>query len=131
MKFNEFFKKLNLFSLLLLFLLSGCNLLRAVPLLSYAGLLFFYLLTLFTFYITAYGLKRDNKTFIKTFYGSVALRFFLSIAFLVIYLIFSTNKDLFFVGSFALLYFLFTIFEIYSLMVNLRPDFKNKQQSDE
>lgn len=74
--------------------------------------------------IASSGIHRDNKIFITRMYGSIGIRFIFSIFPLIIYLVFSKIKDVQLVIAYVLLYFFYTSFEIYHLVVNLRPDLK-------
>ncbi len=89
--------------------------------------IYFMLLSLATFFITRSGIKKDNKTFITRTYGAIGIRFIFSIFPLLIYLLFNPAKEMPFIVTYVLLYFLYTSFEIYFLVVNLRPDFKKTE----
>lgn len=90
----------------------------------WVALVYFLMLTLVTYKITNSGLPKDNKTFITRTYSAIGIRFIFSIFPLFIYLIFSPIRELSFVVVYLLLYFFYTAFEIYYLVVNLRPDLK-------
>jgi hypothetical protein len=92
--------------------------------LAWLALVYFLLLTLVTYSITQSGLPKDNKTFITRTYSAIGIRFVFSIFPLFIYLIFSPERQLTFAVVYLLLYFFYTAFEIYFLVVNLRPDLK-------
>jgi hypothetical protein len=96
--------------------------------LIWPSLIYFFLLSYITARITYSGVKKDNKTFITRFYSSIGIRLVFSIFPLLIYLIMHKPAELPFIVCYLLLYFLFTSFEIYFLVVNLRPDFKKKDQ---
>lgn len=98
----------------------------SIPLsnLAWAALVYFLLLTLVTYKITQSGLPKDNKTFITRTYSAIGIRFVFSIFPLFIYLIFSPERQLSFAVVYLFLYFFYTAFEIYFLVVNLRPDLK-------
>lgn len=127
MKSNRFIRKLSLFTLVLAsvmglvqffqtqFLITGIN---------WLALIYFYLLSFATGSITQSGLKKGNKTFINRTYGAIGIRFVFSIFPLAIYLFFSPVHELPFIVAYILLYFFYTSFEIYLLVVNLRPDYK-------
>lgn len=85
---------------------------------------FYVALTLVILWMAREGLKGSNKSFLKVVYGGMMMRLFFSILFLVIYLIFNEVRDKPFIIGFLILYLLFTMFEIYTLVVNLRPDLK-------
>ncbi len=92
--------------------------------LVWPALFYFFLLTLVTYKITQSGLPKDNKTFITRTYSAIGIRFIFSIFPLFIYLIFSPERQLSFAVVYLFLYFFYTAFEIYFLVVNLRPDLK-------
>jgi hypothetical protein len=98
----------------------------SIPLtnLVWLALVYFILLTLVTYKITNSGLPKDNKTFFVRVYSAIGIRFVFSIFPLFIYLIFSPERQLSFAIVYLLLYFFYTAFEIYFLVVNLRPDLK-------
>ncbi|TKC13250.1 hypothetical protein FA048_00865 [Pedobacter polaris] len=75
----------------------------------------------FIAYILAFiGIKRNPETGIMAIMGSIALKMLFSMAFVLIYSINNKGKDLIFVFNFFSLYLLFTGFEIYGLLRNLR-----------
>ncbi len=92
--------------------------------LAWLALIYFFLLTLVTYKITQSGLPKDNKTFITRTYSAIGIRFVFSIFPLFIYLIFSPERQLSFAVVYLFMYFFYTAFEIYFLVVNLRPDLK-------
>jgi len=92
--------------------------------LVWLALVYFFLLTSATYKITNSGLPKDNKTFITRTYSAIGIRFIFSIFPLFIYLIFSPERQLSFAVVYLFLYFFYTAFEIYFLVVNLRPDLK-------
>jgi hypothetical protein len=92
--------------------------------LVWVALVYYLVLTLSTYKITQSGLPKDNKTFIIRTYAAIGIRFVFSIFPLFIYLIFSPERQLSFAVVYLLLYFFYTAFEIYFLVVNLRPDLK-------
>lgn len=91
---------------------------------SWMAPLYYLLLTAITGLITGSGLKKDNKSFMTRTYASIGLRLVFSVFPLFIYLFTVGADDLDFIILFILLYFFYTSFEIYSLVVNLRPDSK-------
>jgi len=92
--------------------------------LIWLALLYYLLLSYTTFRITHSSVKKDNKTFITRVYSAVGIRIIFSLFPLLIYLLFSPHKELPFIAGYLLMYLLFTSFEIYFVMVNLRPDSK-------
>lgn len=96
----------------------------AISFLIWAAFVYHALLALVTYYIANSGIKKDNKTFVTRIYGSIGIRFVFSIFPMLIYLLFSNVKEIPWVISYVLLYFFYTSFEIYCIVVNLRPDLK-------
>lgn len=109
-----------------LFILSFQHLQNKIELsnLVWPALIYFFLLTIATHKIANSGLPKDNKTFITRTYSAIGIRFIFSIFPLFIYLIFSPERQLSFAIVYLLMYLFYTAFEIYFLVVNLRPDLK-------
>ena len=75
----------------------------------------------FIAYVLAFiGIKRNPETGIMAIMGSIAIKMLFSMAFVLIYSLNNKGKDLVFVFNFFSLYLLFTFFEIYGLLRNLR-----------
>ena len=75
----------------------------------------------FMAYVLAFlGIKRNPETGIMAIMGSIALKMLFSMAFVLIYSLNSKEKGMVFVLNFFSLYLLFSFFEIYSLLRNLR-----------
>ena len=89
-------------------------------------LAFFVLVTAGTFYITRLGISYDQDNFQLYYFGSMGFRMMLSIGVVFIYVYLFSENELQFVLNFFALYFLFTGFEIYSLLANLRPNLKKQ-----
>nr|WP_255749816.1 hypothetical protein [Pontibacter liquoris] len=89
-------------------------------------LAFFVLITAATFYITRLGISYDSDNFQLYYFGSMGFRMLLSIGVVFIYVYLFSENELQFVLNFFVLYFLFTGFEIYSLLANLRPNLKKQ-----
>lgn len=90
------------------------------------GFIYLLIISAITYLVALSGLKKENKTFITRIYGSIGIRFIFSIFPLLIYLLFSKVKNVNEVIAYVLLYFFYTSFEIYHLVINLRPDSKRK-----
>ncbi|MBI3232712.1 MAG: hypothetical protein HYZ42_01485 [Bacteroidetes bacterium] len=95
--------------------------------LTYFGIIYFAILNIFVFFIGTLGVGKSNNMFMKSFYTGFYLQLFLSIAGLLIYLIFSKEKSKPFIISYLICYILFTAFEIYHLLITLRAVSKNTQ----
>jgi hypothetical protein len=89
---------------------------------------FFILITAGTFYITKLGISYDDDNFQLYYFGSMGFRMMLSIAAVFLYVYLYSENELQFVLNFFVFYFLFTGFEIYSLLANLRPNLKRQDQ---
>ena len=75
----------------------------------------------FVAYILAFlGIKRNPETGVLAIMGSIAVKMLFSMAFVLIYSLNHKEKGLLFVFNFFSLYLLFTFFEIYGLLRNLR-----------
>lgn len=81
---------------------------------------FLSLLTLIAYVLAFFGIKRNPETGVMAIMGSIVLKMIFSMAFVLIYSINHKGKDLLFVFNFFSLYLLFTCFEIYGLLRNLR-----------
>ncbi|WP_219224028.1 hypothetical protein [Pedobacter antarcticus] len=72
-------------------------------------------------YLTAYiGIKMDPQAGVVAIMGSIVLKMIFSMAFVLIYSLNSKEKGVVFALNFFSLYLLFSFFEIYSLLCNLR-----------
>lgn len=123
----QFFPSLFILTGVLGLFILGFQHLQSQVILSnlvWGALIYYFLLTAFTYKISYSGLPKDNKTFITRIYGAIGIRFMFSIFPLFIYLIFSPERQLSFAVVYLFLYFFYTAFEIYFLVVNLRPDYK-------
>ncbi len=85
---------------------------------------FMVIITLIIYYISVFSLKMNVKNSMSLILGSMFFRLFSSLAFLIIYMVFTGSRDIPYVVGFMCLYLLFQVFEIYHLLVNLRPDLK-------
>jgi hypothetical protein len=72
-------------------------------------------------YITAFlGIKMNPEAGVMAIMGSIVLKMIFSLAFVLIYSLNSKEKGIVFALNFFSLYLLFSFFEIYSLLCNLR-----------
>jgi hypothetical protein len=92
-------------------------------------LAYFFALSWITWKVTQSGLKRDNKTFLTRVYGGIGIRLLFSFFPVIIYMMFANEFSLVFITAYLLIYFFYTTFEIYMLVVNLRPDSDKKSGS--
>lgn len=88
---------------------------------SFWTLFIFFSGVTFIAYVLAYlGIKRHPETGIMAIMGSITLKMLFSMAFVLIYSLNSKEKGLIMVLNFFSLYLLFSFFEIYALLRNLR-----------
>lgn len=90
--------------------------------LTFLSILYYFALTLVVFYMTERVLKANMKSFMRNYFGSIGLRLFLSLGILITYLLNTPQKNLPFLISFLLLHIFFTVFEVYQIMITLRPE---------
>ena len=110
------------FSLLLLTMLSREVLL--VPFIHPAAeliILFLFLQAVLTLFLTKLGLH-DKGRFSLYYMAATAFRFLLSIIVIFFALYLGVNQSTIFIVNFMIAYLLFVVFEIYTLITNLRPD---------
>jgi hypothetical protein len=119
----SFFRQLLLLTLLVaagiaaLVYFTGYSLVHP---LAYLILAFFALITLGAFYAIQKGGKADPGSFQLYFMGSSVLRVLLCMTAVFIYVFMATDRELQFALNFFAIYFIYTGFEIYSLLSNLR-----------
>lgn len=77
-------------------------------------------LTFIAYGVVDLGIKRNPEVGIMAIMGSIALKMVFSMAFVLIYSLKSKGNGFVFVLNFFSLYLLFTFFEIYCLLRNLR-----------
>jgi hypothetical protein len=83
--------------------------------------IFLFLLTLAAHFISSKGL-RDKRDFHMFYMLSMTVRLFCCIIFVLIILYSTSSNHVVFVGNFFALYLVYTSFEIYFLLCNLRAD---------
>ena len=99
------------------------------PFIWYSQVFFFSIFFISNRIISIGALNGDNK--IHVFYlVSLTVRFLLSVAFVVVGLLNTDFHPVVFALNFFVLYLCYTWFEIYSLLSNLRADFKNNEKSE-
>lgn len=94
--------------------------------LTWYTLVFFIFITGFTYYLIELGNKNDPGSLHVYYLASMGFRMVLSLAVVALYIYFYKEHRLMFVFNFFALYFLFTGFEVYSLLSNLRPNLKKQ-----
>jgi len=77
-------------------------------------------ITFVAFLLAYIGIQRNPETGIMAIMGSIALKMLFSMAFVLIYSLNTKEKGMILVLNFFSLYLLFSFFEIYALLRNLR-----------
>jgi hypothetical protein len=133
---NRFLRNLLLFSLLLGAALYGLRLQYGAAVVHPSAdwlLLFFAALTGLTFWITWRAYQRNPESLTTAWFGATGIRLVLALGVVVTYLVQggakAGNSTWTFLGLFFLLYFLYTGFEVWNVVTNLRPF--SKQPSEE
>lgn len=133
---NRFLRNLLIFSVLLGAGLYGLRMQYGAELVHPSAdwlLLFFVVLTALTFWLTWRAFQRDPESLMTAWFSTTALRLVLALGVVVTYLVRgganAGHNTWTFLGLFFLLYFLYTGFEVWSVVTNLRPF--SKQPSSE
>lgn len=125
MKLLRFFVRLLAYALLLsivIYVLQQYTTL--IPNGTWAVFGFFFGVSFLIFLLSYFVLKTSPATSIKLLIITLMIRLFLSFGFFVIYVSATGNTTVSFAVIFMILYLLFTVFENYHLVINLRPDSK-------
>jgi len=122
----NFRKLLLLFSATsaLIFLLSLIKSITLVHPLIWEIQIFFFCTFLIATIINQIGLSRPAKQFHIFYFASMTIRFFLAATFLFLMILNTKNQTVVFISNFIVMYLLYTSFEIYFLIHNLRIDLK-------
>jgi len=83
-------------------------------------LLFFATITFLTFYVVGKGMGDDFQKFQLFYFGSSVGRILLCMIAVFLYVYLASEREMQFAINFFLIYFLYTGFEIYSILGNLR-----------
>ncbi|MFP4090662.1 MAG: hypothetical protein ACLFUB_06865 [Cyclobacteriaceae bacterium] len=89
-------------------------------------LLFFYLLTLLTHYLSLSGLGYSVERFSVFFFTSMIMRLLLSAGVVLVALLLQIPERISFALNLVVLYFAFLIFEINALLTTLRSNFQKR-----
>jgi hypothetical protein len=92
--------------------------------------LFLYVMTLITSGFVLAGIRRHREQFNAFFFSAMIFRFFASIIFILVMVLMGMEAPLFFVLDFFVLYLFYQVFEIISLMTNLRSHLENRGNED-
>ena len=119
-------KLLILFSAtsLLIFLLQLIQSLSLLHPLIWVIKIFFFCTFLIAMRINQIGLSRPAKQFHIFYFTSMTIRFFLTATYLFVMVLNTKNHIVTFICDFIVMYLLYTWFEIYFLIHNLRTDLK-------
>lgn len=119
-------KLLILFSAtsLLIFLLQLIKTVTIVHPYIWKVQLFFFCTFLIAIRINQIGLTRPAKQFHIFYFSSMTIRFFLALGFIIFAVIYTKNQVIILICNFIVMYLLYTWFEIYFLIHNLRADLK-------
>jgi len=86
---------------------------------------YFVLLTAMTYWVTARVVRASPDNFMGAYFGAMVVRLLLSVSLVLVYLYrggaHEGNGRWAFLGVFFVLYFLYTGFEIWAILSNLRP----------
>lgn len=88
----------------------------------WGALIFFTVLGLAIHRFTSASLAASPHAFVRTITGTMGLRMFLGLIFILIYLIVSPLVDVRYVVYYLIVYLSFTLFEIYQLVYKLRAE---------
>ena len=102
-----------------------------VNLYHWLSLIYFFLLTAISFMLIAKGIKSKDVDFVSYFMGASAIRLLLSAIILFLYFYFVKENAVSFTAGFFIFYLCFTVFEIRTLLANLRQNFDRDGKSDE
>ncbi|RYD73523.1 MAG: hypothetical protein EOP53_19960 [Sphingobacteriales bacterium] len=81
-------------------------------------------ITLIAMIVALAGIKRNPETGVMAIMGSITVKLLFTMAFVLIYVLKTPVNSLLFVINFFSLYFLFSGFELYCLLRNLRHPIK-------
>lgn len=77
-------------------------------------------LTLIAYFMSLWGIKKAPETSVLLVMGAVVLKLLISMSFVLVYLLKFKVNAVHFASQFFSIYFLFTGFEVYALLCNLR-----------
>lgn len=87
------------------------------------------LLTLLAYIFSWIGIRKGGEFSIVAIMGSILLKLLFCMVLVLVYLLKFKVNDIIFAANFISLYFLFTGFEVYALLCNLRHQNKNSKNS--
>jgi hypothetical protein len=83
---------------------------------------FFVILTWLTGMFTHYLLELSKENSVSIILGGIGIRFLASVGFVAILLFMGVENLILFVVNFFIIYFFYLLFDIYTLISNLRPN---------
>lgn len=92
----------------------------------YGILLFLYVLSLLSALGVLAVVQKNPKYFNAAFFSTLIFRFFASVIFILVFALMKIPAILVFVANFFVLYLCFQLFEITSLITNLRPHLEKR-----
>lgn len=97
----------------------------------YFVILFFFLFTLLTHYLSIAAIREGHDRFALVFFGSMTIRLLVSVGVVLLILFKGIPQKITFVVNFSLVYLAFLIFEIYALLTTLRSNFQKRAENAE
>ena len=89
------------------------------------------LLCMMSYFLVKKGMAGDHYDFHNAFIGNTTIRLLLSAILFLVYFLNVKENRLSFVITFFVFYFIYTVFEITSLLANLRSNSKRVDNTDE
>jgi len=122
MTFPNFMMKLILLTAIMTVGLAGVNywipFFRSFQTFSWLSLLFFFLLTALTGWLALKGVsKKTGLGFVTNVNAVVMIKIFLSVIFVILYVVLVHPENIGFITSFFFLYIVFTVFEVRQIVL--------------
>jgi hypothetical protein len=95
---------------------------------TWYALLFFFIVTLITGYIGLRAMEKSAHGFIAGVNGMVMVKLFMSVIFVIVYVLLAKPNKALFITSFFILYVIYSVFEIRELI--LAQKIQQKQNKD-
>lgn len=94
-------------------------------------LTYHFLLCILSYFLVKKGMAGDHYDFHNAFIGNTTIRLLVSAILFLVYFLNVKENRLSFVITFFVFYFIYTVFEITSLLANLRSNSKRVDNTDE
>lgn len=78
-------------------------------------ILFFFFIMLFTHYLILRGIHKENKRFISNYMLATIIKFISYLIFITVHLLIFKEHRILFAISFLIIYFLYSIFEVFTV----------------